>query len=885
MITPTYKNVQAALFSLSPDVDREEWAKIAMAVKDGLSGDGLDLFDQWSQNGQTYNKDAVKDTWNSIKANGNITVGTLFYMAMQNGWQPDGDAEPETEQQRLKREADRKAKLEKAEKEKLAKQQQALDKAIILFNNAKPAQADHPYLVRKGIKPVQTLLELNATETTRILGYEPKSDGQPLTGRLLIAKVRIKGVTSTAELIDEQGRKSAIYGGAKSGGYYSVRPLPHEDNGDVFLIAEGVATVISAFEATQYQSLAALSASNLPKVAKSIRERYPNACLVILADIGNGQQYAEKAAQENNGVLALPNFADNQIKQFQTEYSTNPTDFNDLHKISGIKEVNKQIKFFCVKRKNTAQTAQNSLEANNTNDFSNSEQHSNSTRTAQTALNSTNSSAEQHKIILEELEEPVKKGIFVMENSEGKLYKAVESKAAKILARLLDSKDYAYDSNATSWHKYNGYAWTPLISSIDPESVIMQALYAGTEPVGFKMAYFTGVLSIMLRASLLSLPPEPVGKIPFKNGLLDIETKKLEQISKDKAAIWAIPHDYYESNHCPAFIQWLKIATEHDQEIIELIRAFINACLIGRADLQKFLQLLGPAGTGKSTFIRLLFAMLGSENCITTDLKNLEENKFETACIYGKRLTAITDSDKYGGSVNVLKALTGQDPVRNEKKNVQQSGTYTYEGMVLIASNEPLASTDYTSGLDRRRLVIKFEHRIKPEEKAIFLSMGGEDQLHKEIPAIINWALQLSTEQVTKLFMHPPKKSREAAFESLTAQNPIAEWISDNLIPELNARVFFGSCEESRSQSGVVTFADADIKLYPNYLRWCRQNKRESLGSRRFKHTVTDMLQTMGWEDAKEKPRDSSGQYLSNIRLKLDFEQTHDWENSQRGGI
>ena len=64
---------------------------------------------------------------------------------------------------------------------------------------------------------------------------------------------------------------------------------------------------------------------------------------------------------------------------------------------------------------------------------------------------------------------------------------------------------------------------------------------------------------------------------------------------------------------------------------------------------------------------RLAGAIMGPDNCTTTSLKQLETNRFETANIFGKRLVTLVEADKYGGSVNVLKAMTGQDPLRLER--------------------------------------------------------------------------------------------------------------------------------------------------------------------------------------------------------------------------
>jgi len=471
-------------------------------------------------------------------------------------------------------------------------------------------------------------------------------------------------------------------------------------------------------------------------------------------------------------------------------------------------------------------------------------------------------------------------GKFVCESDEGKLKLVIESKGAMILKQAMEQERFAYDNDAASWHKWNGYCWAALPTPAEPERFILRTLFEGTYPLGFKQAYFNGVTSIMLRAGLLSLPPEPVGKIPFKNGLLDPDTRQLHPLSPDTAATWAIPHDYSTDAECPLFMAWIRSATGGDEGLIQLLRAFINACLNGRADLQKFLHLIGPGGTGKSTLIRLLFAILGPSNCVTTDLKQLELNRFETAALYGKRLTAITDTDKYGGSVNVLKALTGQDPVRNEKKNVQMGGTFTYGGMVVLASNEPLASTDYTSGLDRRRLVVPIDRRIPPYEKAEFLAKGGEDRLHEEIPAIVNWALQLSRNEVTRLFMHPPRKATDAAFEALTAQNPIADWINECLVPAPKFWIGIGVNIELRTPEGRTYFEDADAKLYPNFLTWCKENKKEALSMRRFRHAAVDMLRTLGAEVIEL--RKDIGQGIQGVRLRVKGEDLYPWGGPAR---
>ena len=53
-------------------------------------------------------------------------------------------------------------------------------------------------------------------------------------------------------------------------------------------------------------------------------------------------------------------------------------------------------------------------------------------------------------------------------------------------------------------------------------------------------------------------------------------------------------------------------------ESVNIIRAFFKMALVG-GEVQKFLELIGSGGTGKSTLIRLLVAFIGEKNHAATD--------------------------------------------------------------------------------------------------------------------------------------------------------------------------------------------------------------------------------------------------------------------------
>ena len=328
--------IREALQFINP-CDRDTWLRMGMAIKSAIGDTGLDLWDTWSQQAESFNAKDSRDVWKSIRAGGEVTVGTLFYEAKANGWRDDGGYQkPSTEaleeRKRLAAEARAKdeAKIE-AERAETAKKAQALWKA------AQSIGEDHPYLVRKGLKPVVSLREIDDSRATEILGYALNAGGEALTGRLLVAPIKQGEHLSSCELIDESGRKAALSGrGTKAGGYWAAQKLPEGDGeGLSITLAEGIADALSVACSVACLAIAGLSSGNLPAIAQMLRQRYPKARIILVADLdkktGEPDKGAVKAAQGIEALLAIPDFG--------PERDAEQKDINDLYRKGGAEAV------------------------------------------------------------------------------------------------------------------------------------------------------------------------------------------------------------------------------------------------------------------------------------------------------------------------------------------------------------------------------------------------------------------------------------------------------------------------------------------------------------------------------------------------------------------
>lgn len=315
-----------------PAIDRRTWVKMGMAVKSALGEAGFDIWMAWSQQADCFDAKDARDVWKSIRCNGKVTVATLFHEAKAHDWRDDGMYQKPTNEELAER---RRRVEEQAAEEKAAlarKHIRAVKVAREIWETAAPASADNPYASRKKFSPVETLREIDNSVLKEILGYSPKVRDVELTGRVLVVPIKVGDNLSSLELINATGLKWTLAGSSKASGYWSAQRLPEgEGEGLTLMIGEGVATVLSAKEARENLAIASQSSGNLPKVAQFMRERYPLATIIILADlvkaIGKPDPHAIDAARSIGGKVAIPDFG--------TDRPDGATDFNDMHQLCG----------------------------------------------------------------------------------------------------------------------------------------------------------------------------------------------------------------------------------------------------------------------------------------------------------------------------------------------------------------------------------------------------------------------------------------------------------------------------------------------------------------------------------------------------------------------
>lgn len=232
------------------------------------------------------------------------------------------------------------AELQAREREKRAKRARfAADRALAQWNAAravlKPEQRC-PYLERKRVEPEQGLRFFHdGTLLVPMLRYDVTEDQEK--DPEYAGPRRLVGLQKIAP----DGSKRFNKGMWKEGAAVRLGKKPKD--GDVLLMAEGVATALSIRRALEraHPVFVAFDAYNLVPVARILRALYPKSPILVCSDDdheteGNpGVTMAKRCSEAVGALVCTPQFVEGREPKW--------TDFNDLHLGESLDQVRAQV--------------------------------------------------------------------------------------------------------------------------------------------------------------------------------------------------------------------------------------------------------------------------------------------------------------------------------------------------------------------------------------------------------------------------------------------------------------------------------------------------------------------------------------------------------------
>ena len=414
---------------------------------------------------------------------------------------------------------------------------------------------------------------------------------------------------------------------------------------------------------------------------------------------------------------------------------------------------------------------------------------------------------------------------------------------------------------------FDGFIWVPL-SSHSFHSFIY-AWLPSVKGSHLSMGQIDQICQAILYDPAVSLnywPLPPDNLIQFKNSVLNLNTRALLPISSKYYFTHFLPYDVDQSMlstntdpfiHFPHINRWLEFVANGDNSRRIFLIYYLVLIIRGFTHPQILLNIYGPGGTGKTVYQLLATALVGLHNVGGTTLSNIETNRFETAGLIDKLLVIVADSPRYRGEVSTLKAMTGGDPIRIERK-YQSSGTATFHGNIIIVGNQPLHVNDLTSGWTRRHVTMEFD-KI-PTERLPLISLIKDQYTGLFIPELsyfILYLLSIDTRLVLES-MNPDGRSihfpflTESSKELISTTNSIISFITTHIEADISNSIYFNSHHGE--------------SLYPHYIKFCAKFGFNPENTKVFPNLLYSQLVALGY--VVSKSRDKNGAKLTGIRMK-----------------
>ena len=323
----------------------------------------------------------------------------------------------------------------------------------------------------------------------------------------------------------------------------------------------------------------------------------------------------------------------------------------------------------------------------------------------------------------------------------------------------------------------------------------------------------------------MCVEPEQLDRDPLlfncENGTIDLRTGELREHRKSDYITKKAPVMFDPTARDPLWEDHIQHATRGNEELAEYLQRLAGYCLTGLTEEEIVLLFVGGGGTGKTTHLEALKAMMG-DYAATTDFDTfLQTNQSrgprnDLARLAGTRLVCASEvpAGRRFDEVTV-KQLTGGDTVTARFLH-REHFEYRPQFKICLAANHRPAVRDDDPAIWRRLKVVPFDHAVqKPKKKR---KTYLQDPLGAG-PAILAWSVEGAIKWQQE-GLQEPEIVRDATQAYQQEQAVIGQFFED-------------CCIESPEQW------TSTMKLSASYGKWCPRNGyRYPYGPQRFKQIL-----------------------------------------------
>lgn len=411
-------------------------------------------------------------------------------------------------------------------------------------------------------------------------------------------------------------------------------------------------------------------------------------------------------------------------------------------------------------------------------------------------------------------------------------------------------------------HLYEDDTWKIVPLSV-LRSQIWHAIVSANPEVNLKPKHVRDIVDTLRCAELRRglqydtwADQRPGDYVRVQNGIVDLNRIELLPHSRNWLSCTKLPFVYDPDARCPAFETFLQSIWGKIPIQIDHLQLWLGYMLSSRTDQQAFALLLGESRGGKGTLLKIMTALMGDGNYMSTDINSFGI-RFGLADAIGKKLIVLPDAHKGSSEASDyaaerIKLITGEDPIVVEQKN-ENPQTIRLRSKIVIAANDMPKLVEIRSSLKNRMYPFRFTESFAGKE-----DLTLESRLMAELPGIFNWGIQglEKLRQIGRLPLSDYAKSILTEIEENL--NPTDTFISK----------FIDFVPNEDGGASCCLYLDF---AYQTYRKWTDLEGRKPIGRSRFSAAVNSFFSTKP-EVRREQTTNGKGRgarmvYFTNLRM------------------
>lgn len=322
--------------------------------------------------------------------------------------------------------------------------------------------------------------------------------------------------------------------------------------------------------------------------------------------------------------------------------------------------------------------------------------------------------------------------------------------------------------------------------------------------------------------------------VVVKNGVFNLETWQLEDftpeiITRNKIPVAYIPGAYYEVTDKT----FNKIAV-NDKKIRAILEEILGYILFRRNEFAATFILTGDGSNGKSSYLKIIRKLIGSDNASSLDLNELDQ-RFKTAELFGKLANIGDDIGKgYIKESSIFKKLSTGETLNVERKG-KDPFDFTNYAKLIFSANEMPRINDFSDGLGRRLQIVPFKAKFTPNDDDYDPFITDKLLSDESMQYVLNLALKSLKRLLVEKKFTTSKAVEDELIKYQEENNPIISFVNN---------------EDVELERAVV----GDV--YLQYKVYCAENGFQCVSNVNFSKQVKHLYKfdvKVQWIDGKSK--------------------------------